>query len=214
MSRSLALFAFLFTITGCSTATKLTASWGDKTIQPKKYSKVAVVVLSPNTENRAIVETAVAQQFNASGVKAVATFNTFPFAGKISGIAMDTTGLQQKIRQKITDNNMDAVLTIVLLDAKKEQRFVQGSSISIAAPVYSYPYYGYYNYAYATVYDGSYYKNTTTYFVESNLYDVASGKLIWTGQTTTEDPESLDKEAPNFARVVVQDILAKNVLTK
>lgn len=213
MKRYLPLLAVLL-LHSCAPATKITASWGQKDVVPKKYSKVAIVAISPNTQTRASVESVVAEKLNAAGIKAVPTFNTFPFAGKIGELGLDQETVQRKIREKINENGMDALLTIVLLDKKKEDRYVEGSSISLAAPVYGYPYYGYYSYAYATVYDGGYYTTSTTYFLETNLYDVASEKLIWTAQTSTMDPSSLEKEAASYATLIVNDMLAKKVVAK
>lgn len=198
----------------CSPATRITASWGQKDAEPKKYNKVAVVAISPNTQTRASVESAVAEKMNAAGIKAVPSYNTFPFAGKIGELGFDQETVQRKIKEKINENGMDAVLTITLLDKTKEERYVEGTSISLAAPVYSYPYYGYYSYAYGTVYSSGYYTTSTTYFIESMLYDVAAEKLIWTAQTTTIDPSSIDKEAANYATLIVNDMLAKKVVAK
>jgi hypothetical protein len=206
------VFVFLFVLAACS-ATNMITSWKDQGVEPKKYQKIAVVALTPNMESRATVEEAVAGQLRAKGIKAYATFNTFPFAAKIGELDFDKATIEQKIREKINDNHFDALMTIVLLDKQKEQRYVEGTSISLAAPVYGYPYYGYYSYAYTTVYSTGYYTTATTYFLETNLYDVASEKLVYTAQTKTEDPSSIEKGADNFASTIVGDILVKKVIT-
>jgi hypothetical protein len=198
----------------CASSTKIVASWGQSDTEPKKYNKVAVVAISHDTQTRASVETVVAEKMNAAGIKAVPTFNTFPFAGVIGELGLDHATVQHKIKERINENGMDAVLTITLLDKTKEEHYVEGSSISLAAPVYGYPYYGYYSYAYSTVYSSGYYTTSTTYFIESMLYDVASEKLIWTAQTTTMDPSSIEKEAANYATLIVHDMLAKKVVAK
>ena len=210
----LLIIVFILFLTACTATTKIVASWKDQESPPKTYQKVAVVVMSPTTSNRAIVEDAVAQEFRSRGITANATFNTFPFAGKIGEIDIDKATVEQKIREKINDNHFDALMTIVLLDKQKEERYVEGSSISLSAPVYGYPYYGYYSYAYSTVYSSGYYTSSTSYFVETNIYDVASEKLIYTAQTKTQDPASLEKEATNFAKIIVDNILVKKVMEK
>ena len=77
---------------------------------------------------------------------------------------------------------------------------------------YGYPYYGYYSYAYSTVYSTGYYTTATSYFIESNLYDVASQKLMWTAQTNTDDPTSIETESANFARIIADDLMVKKVI--
>jgi hypothetical protein len=205
-------FIVLFVVLTACSATSMLASWNQKDVPPHKYGRIAIVVISPNTQTRATVEDALSAQFKSRKINADPTFNTFPMAGQIGQIDIDTAVLQQKIRERVTANHFEGLLTIVLLDKQKEQRYVEGSSISIAAPVYGYPYYGYYSYAYQTVYTSGYYVNSTSYFLESNLYDVASGKLIWTAQTKTENPSSIEAEAPNYARIIVDDLLTKKVI--
>jgi hypothetical protein len=204
-------FAALFA--GC-VATQLIGSQKTSDAAPKQYQKLGVVVLSPQMSNRATVEVAVAEAFRAKGVKAIATYDIFPMAGKIEEIKqnMDQEAIQQKIRERVTANNLDALLIITLFDKTKETHYVQGSSFSISAPVYGFPYYGYYGYAYSSVYDPGYYATTTNYFIESNLYDVSTEKLLWTGQTKTQDPQSVEKEAPFFAKLITDEILEKKVL--
>ena len=199
------------TVAGCS-ATKIVSSWNQQGAEEKQYQKLGVVVMIPDMANRATVEDAVAKELRARGIKASPTFNTFPFAGKIGELGLDSATTQQKIRQRVNDNHFDALLLIVLLDKRKEQRYVEGSSISIGAPVYGYPYYGYYYYAYSTVYSSGYYTTSTSYFVESNLYDVASQKLVWTAQTNTEDPTSIETESANFAKIIVDNLMLKKVI--
>lgn len=209
--------SFLFAISlfaGCVT-TELIGSLKTSQDEPKKYQKLGVVVLSPTMYNRSTVELAVADKLRSKGINAKATFDIFPFAGKISEIresGMSEEMIQQKVRQRVVENQLDAVLILTLLDKEKETRYVEGTSFSIGAPVYGYPYYGYYGYAYSTVYSSGYYTTSTKYFVETNLYDVATEKLIWTGQTKTSDPESIEKGAPAFADIIVNDMLAKKAL--
>lgn len=214
MQRIISTLFIAFLFTGCAT-TEMLGSLKTSEAEPVKYKKLGVVVLSPTMYNRSTVELAVADKLRSKGIQAKATFDIFPFAGKISEIresGMDETTIQQKVRQRVTENELDAVLIITLFDKQKETHYVQGSSISIGAPIYGYPYYGYYGYAYSTVYSSGYYETNTQYFVETNLYDVATGKLIWTGQSKTENPESIEKEAPAFADIIVNEMLAKKAL--
>lgn len=211
MKNLLLVLIICITLAGCS-ATKIVSSWNQQGAEEKQYQKLGVVVMIPDMANRATVEDAVAKELRVRGIKASATFNTFPFAGKIGEVGLDSATIQQKIRQRVNDNHFDALLLIVLLDKRKEERYVEGSSISIGAPVYGYPYYGYYYYAYSTVYSSGYYTTSTSYFVECNLYDVASQKLVWTAQTSTENPTSIETESANFAKIIVDNLMLKKVM--
>jgi len=205
------LAASLFT--GC-VHTKLVGSRKLTEDAPKQFKSLGIVVISPKMSNRAIIEMAIADAFRAKGIKAMGTFDIFPMAGNKEEIGkkMDQEALQLKIRQRVKDAELDGLLIISLLDKNQETHYVGGTSFGISAPVYGYPYYGYYSYAYSNVYNTGYYETTTDYFIESNMYDVATEKLIWTGQTKTEDPESVEKEAPELAKILVDEILLKQVV--
>lgn len=210
----LCLLVVAVLLSSCS-STKLIGSWKRDDIEPKNYQNLGVVLLSPKVSNKAIIESEVASTLRAHSIPAKATFDIFPFAGKsevIKSLNLGPDELREYVRKRVNKFEFDALLIISLLDEKKEVRYNQGASFSFAAPVYNYNYYGYYSYVYTTIYEPGYYTSTTTYFVESNLYDVATEKLIWTGQTKTKDPSSIEKEVNNFASIIVDEMINKKVL--
>jgi hypothetical protein len=217
--------AFATMLSSCSrSATKINASIKTTTEEPKKFNRLAVLAMLPKMSSRATIEVAMDDKLTALGVRSMATFNVFPFAGNKEVLdKMDLHGeaLRAKVRERVKTYEIDALMTISLLDAKKEERYVQGSSLTISGPAYysaypeyAYSYYDYYAYAYTTVYDRGYYTTTTTYFLEINLYDIATENLIWTAQTKTKDPSSIEKEAKNFANLVVNELFSKKVIKK
>jgi len=217
------LIAFAWMVLGCSSVTELNTSIKAPEVTPKKYDKLAILAFLPARSNRAIVETAVEKVLQDEGIKGRATFDMFPLAGDkelIQNMKLSPEELKAIVREKVTKNGIDGLLTISLLDAKSEERYVKGSSVSVGVPlyavdpIYNYTYVDYYNYAYTTVSKPGYYVQTTTYFIETNLYDIATEKLLWTAQTTTKNPESAEKEAIAFGKIIVQDMLRKEVLLK
>jgi len=208
------------TLVGCSSTTKLTSSLKKDGITPKAYQKLAVVVMSPKVSNRAIVEQDLALDFNSRGVKSIPTYDIFPFAGTpetVKKVYSNPEDLQAFVRERIHRNNIDAILIIALYDIHQEERYVQGSSVSIGVaapgyydpmyPTYGYSYYGYYSYAYGTVYsNGGYYETTTTYFIESNLYDIESEDLLWTGTLEVKHPKYIQDESKIFANLIVNEV--------
>jgi hypothetical protein len=216
---------FMVILSGCSrSATKINASIKTTTIEAKKYNRLAILAMFPVMSNRAIVELAIDDKLEALGINSMTTFDVFPFAGDkevLDKMNLSGDALREKVKEKIKTYEIDALMTISLLDAKQEERYVQGSSLTISGPAYysSYPeygyhYYDYYAYAYSTVYNRGYYTTTTTYFIEINLYDISTEKLIWTGQSKTVDPQSVEKEAKNFANLVANELFTKKVIKK
>lgn len=208
----------------CSSTTKLQVSYIQEDMQPHKYNKIAVLALANSDPNRLALEEALANEFVSQGVNAVSTFFIFPLANRADMIAeMEVTEEQVKeyLKKKVSENNIDAFVIISLLDTKTTERYVSqtsGASLYISPmgyPAYGYHYYDYYYYSYNMTGRTGYYTTETTYFLETNLYDIESEKLLWTGQTKTEGMTSIDSEVKKFAKLIVYDILDKKVvLTK
>lgn len=223
MKNTISLLLCTIVLLACGTSTKLNTSIAAPEVQPKRYNKLAVLAFLPARTNRAIVEEAVEKAFLDKGVQGRVTYDMFPLAGDkemIEKMDLDPTEVKEIVREKVTKNNIDGLLTISLLDSKSEDRYVEGARLTVGVPlyaidpVYSYTYSDYYNYAYTTVSKPGYYVKSTTYFFECNLFDIATEKLIWTGQTTTKDPNSVEKEAATFSQLIVNDLLRKGVLKK
>ena len=182
---------------------------------PAVYKKMAVIAIVPNTHARVEIENAVTEALKAKGIHAVTTWSLFPMANNTELIKQaGFTGEKRKeiIREKVAENNIDAIMLVTMFDAKREQRYVPGSStsvgIGIGAPVYGYPYASYFGYAWEVTSEPGYYEDASKYFIESNLYDIASEKLLWTGQTKTEMSSTLETEASKFANVIVTRMMA------
>lgn len=201
-------------LTGCA-STELTYVYKSGEYNPASYKKMAVLAIVPNTHGRVEIENAVVNALQAKGIRAITTWSIFPMANQTELIKQaGFTGEKRKeiIREKVSENHIDAILLITLFDSRKEQRYVPGSStsvgIGVGAPVYGYPYAAYFGYAWEVTSTPGYYEDASTYFIESNLYDIASEKLLWTGQTRTDMASNLQTEAGQFSKVVVSRLMA------
>jgi hypothetical protein len=102
-----------------------------------------------------------------------------------------------------------------VVDAINELPYVAGvtksGSTSYAPVHYGRPYYGYYGSVYGNVYDPGYYQTTTSYFIECNAYRLSDEKLVYSSQTKSVDPSSLDKFAYDFSKAIVNDLAKRGV---
>ncbi len=189
----------------------------------ERYTKLAVVVLSPRESVRANLEEAIATEFRTRGIKAVSTFTMFPLANRMNELDLDMTEeeRQNAIREKIKSREIDGLMIIALLNTETETHYVQGPSLSIGAPtviydspIYNQPYSGYYTYAMATVYGKGYYETNSNYFIEANMYNASSEQLFYTAQLTLKDPGRMGEESEKFATIIVDDVLRKQAVAK
>ncbi|GJM28660.1 MAG: hypothetical protein DHS20C17_12950 [Cyclobacteriaceae bacterium] len=213
MKNLLFICAWMMLISSCR-STELIGSWAREDTEPKKFKEIGVVVLTPNMSGRSIVEVDIATVLHQKGIKGTPTFDIFPFAAKRELFSdVEAEEMRQKIKERVEKFGFDGLLIVAILNQETETRYNQGSSFSFAYPAYQYNYYGYYQYAYATIHTPGYYSTTTTYFLESNLYDVASEGLIWTAQTKTKKKaSSIHKESEVFANIIAQELLKDKAL--
>jgi hypothetical protein len=178
------------------------------------------------------MERAMVADLTNDGIKAITTYEIFPMAGKMSELEKlvgDAEELKRRVVQKVKDNHIDALMMISVFDVEKEQRYVNDRNYSMGGTAYyGSPYYGgmgyygsphmrgsyynYYAYSIGTVYNSGYYVDDYTYFIECNLYDVATEELLWTGRTKTVNMKSVEEEVVYFSQVVIKEILKKKVI--
>jgi hypothetical protein len=193
------LIAVLFIFSGCTT-TSLVGSWVDPEMKSIENKSIAIFCLSPRLDVRDKIETEMSDAFQAKGVNAMRSMD-FITPGKME---------KEAIEMILKLNNITGVLIVSLLDKEKETYYVPGSTAY--SPYYAQPYYGYYGYRYAAVYDPGYYQTTTSYFIECNGYRLSDERLVYSSQTKAVDPSSVDRFAYDYSRLIVNDLLEKGVL--
>jgi hypothetical protein len=219
------IISFVF-LSACSTSNSLTYSRRAENYQPKKYNNIGVVAILKSNEGRIRVEDGVAAALRAKGFKVTETWSIWPLANNTALMkehGVEGEKLRDMIRQRVATSKMDALIIVTLFNARKETRYVPGSSSSVGIgvgvntgmyPMYGYPYYAYVGYAVTTTSEPGYYEDASTYFTESNLYDMTTENLVWTGQVTTKMESSLENEADKFGKVLVDGMIAAGVLVK
>lgn len=79
---------------------------------------------------------------------------------------------------RLNNSGADAVLTIVLLDKDKQKDYTPGY-VRVRPVGYYRTWYGYYRTVYSRVYSPGYYRTSTTFIWESNLYDLNRKELLY-----------------------------------
>ncbi len=194
-------------IMACGSSTSITASYKSPEITKVAYKKVFISALTSNVSARQTVETELGRYLGTKGIDHVRSLDVFTPESHTSGQDKD----KDVVMQKIKSTGCDGILTVALQKKETETRWVQGSSY----PVGGYGYYGtfgaYYSYGYNSFYSQGYYENDKIYFLETNIYDVATEKLVWSAQSKTYNPSSLESFLEEY-EVAIQDQLVKDGL--
>jgi hypothetical protein len=208
----------------CSPTTQITASAKMTDEEPRIYKKLAVVVLTPRESTRATLEEAIAIEFRKRGVKAISTFTMFPLANHADEIQLNLTEeeRQARIRERITQRELDGLVIIALLSQEEETHYVNNAvSVGISAPtvmydapIYNQPMSGYYGYASAVVTKPGHLETSKNFFIEANMYNVDTEGLFYTAQIEVKNPKKIGEESERFATVLVDDVMKKKALSK
>ena len=124
--------------------------------------------------------------------------------------------VEQKLQQaidKLRNAGVDAVLTIVLLNKTRERYYIP-QRVQYSAFEYSQNrFWNYSRFMFDRIYSDEYYVTDTKYYWESNLYDLAGNKLLYSAQSQSFDPNSTNKLGHEYGQVIIKDLVKKNVLT-
>lgn len=195
-------------LAACS-STRVTSSWRSEDAINVNSRKVLVLGVMNNTNERAIkehMEQNLVADLRAVGINAVAASSEF------SPKAFNNMNENRAMRS-LKNKGYDAVMTIVLLDKSKERVYNPGTVMYEPWGYYN-RFWGYYRTMYGRVYSPGYYSTNTSYFWESNLYDLSNNKLLYSVQSKSFDPSSYQSLGREYAKQVINDMDKQGLLVK
>jgi len=203
--------AFLIIISslmwGCGPTQKITGSWSDpefKSFGP--YTKVFVMVLSQNSDANYFVESQMAKTLITKGYKVVKSNDLYP--PKFSPIKDFT---KEQLAESIAKTGCDAILMLSLLDSKIKESYNPGTVYTPMMYGHYGSYYGYYNHYYPQVYSPGYYSVDKTFYLEANLFDLKSDRLLWSIQSEASNPESLPDWFEKYSYMLMSHLKSKGL---
>jgi hypothetical protein len=196
----------------CSPSTRITASWVDPTAtnQMTTGKKVFIASLTRNLEVRSKLEDALAKEAESRQISAIKSSEHFrpDFYQNIPS--------EQQLLTQIRETGANSILTVSLIDTKSETRHVPGTRTYSPYSFYRWygGFYSYFNYWQPSFYDPGYYVEDKTYFLETNLYSVDKNQIIWSAQSETMNPGSIDNFVSTYPKVIIAQLIKDGLLTK
>ena len=194
----------------CTGSTHITGSWTNPEVKPaaEGYHNIFVATMTKNVPARTKTENALTTELALHNKRALKSIDYF------IPRFQEALPSQEEILQKIRTAGADAILTTSLLNKSSETRYVPGTVRYAPVPAYGWyrGFYAYYAHWYPMVYDPGYYVTNKTYFVETNLYDARSEKLLWSAQTETVNPGSLDRFLKEYPGKIITQMMRDGVL--
>jgi hypothetical protein len=192
---------------GCNTS-KITNSWKSNYITDNKFKNILVLGLIRESD-RSIqrnMENHLVEDLLQRGYKAESALTEY------GPKAFDKIDEEAAIG-KIKNTGVDAVITIVLLDKKKERKYIPGNIFFSPYGYYYNHFWGYRSALYNRIYEPGYYVTDTKYFWESNVYDMSTQKLVYSVQTESFDPSSTEKMGHEYGQIIIKDLIRNEVLS-
>jgi hypothetical protein len=195
--------AFAVMFISCSSSQKVLSSWVNKEeLKGKKYSKIFVMALTQNQTARTIVEFDLASTLKEHGYETVKSIDAL--AGFFKS---NTNPSEADVLAKVREQNCDLIFTVSLLDSKSETRYVPGTTSYYYSPYPSYGFYGgfggYYGHYAPAVYSPGYYTTDKSYYLEGNLFDVVTEKILWSVQSVTYNPDGIKQFSATYCKLLV-----------
>ena len=178
-------------------------AWRNPAFEQTVFKKLFIIGVGPDDGGRRMFEDQFARAIAAQGAAAQASWGSLPQSEQLS---------EEQIRTAIEGGNFDGVLVTRLLSVDQSQEYVPPSTHTVPTSYYGYGYYGYYGTSYSTVRQPGYFKTNTTFRLETNLYDVASTELVWSGQSQTVNPDSLQEVIDSMTTAVAKKLKEQNLL--
>lgn len=210
MKKFMSIALLLLLLQACTPYKESTGVWVNKEkIQGKSYSNIFIIVMTANLEARALLENNLASLATEKGYKTVKSMDVMP-----PGLKDAAMPSKEDIVKKVKENNCDAVFVASLLKKEEDVRYTPGTTAYSVRPYYSWSgsYFGYYSHWYPTVYNDGYYTKEKNYFMQSNLYDVASEEIMWSVQSTIFDPSSLNKFSKAYTSQLIKQLKEEGLL--
>ncbi len=198
---------FALLLAGCSSS-RITYSWKSDSVPVKTYNKIIVVALIKNNDlaMREKMEAHLVGDLSEHGYTVISSLKEY-------GPKSFENISEQEAISKLKSSGVDAVVTIVLLDKKREQYYVPGRVFYSPYTIYQRRFWGYYSTIYDRIYSPGYYQVDTRYFWESNFYEGENRELLYSAQTKSFDPASTETLAHQYGKLIVAD-MAKNGIIK
>ena len=203
------LITLLFCITMSSCAnTKFTKQWVNEDFDEQPYDDILVLVVAVKMGNRQDAENYIVQKLDEGGINAMQSYDILPKTQTIDEEAVDSAidGLQ-----------LDAIIVMYATGVTEEEYYIPDRRFGVYSGYgYGHAHYGsfynYYPHAFNYVFIPGYDNTHHVVTLETTLFDLDDGKMIWSGQSNTFAPESVDDVIHNITVLTINELRKKNII--
>ena len=188
-------------ISSC-TNTKITSTWMDSKKAGTSFNDLLVIGISKEEHNRRLFEEEFITQLKAVGVESEVSYTILPQGTEIN---------PETVTAAIDGKGIDAIIVTHLVAVEQETVYRQSMDYRPAYGYYN-GFYDYYPHVHGYVQQPGYYTTHDVVKLETNLYEVASGDLVWSAQSQSFSPESAKEVIDELVQLVITDLQEKGLI--
>lgn len=177
-------------------ANRPVSEWQDE-VYAGPIRDVLIIGVSEQQTNRQIFEGTFVDELAKRDVTATASSTLMAADEKIS---------RETVEAAIQGESIDTVLVTRLLSVEEREAYYEPST----ARHYR-NYYTYYSHSWNHAYSGSY-RTYDVLQLETNVYDVKTGKLVWSMQSESVDPQSATQVIKDQIKLVIKTLSDRELL--
>ena len=184
------------TLVSCAT-TRVTDVWKDEAYKGK-VQKTIVIMVAKTPEMRDLFEGRFVAELRARGNSAIQSYKIVPF---------EQLPEKELVKSRIKSAGADSVLVSRLVGSKTVQAYMPGKMHTVPGA-----YYGWGTYYEIVFVDYGYTDDMELSYIETNLYDIATEKLIWSAQSKTERTEGQQQLVNTFIDVILKKLSSDKII--
>ena len=185
------LFSFVFLIISCY-GTELTHKQVNEAYKGKPVSDILVIAITGNEDTRRSFERKFVAQLKSVGVEAISSGDAIPMPA-------DLELKKETILNAVNQYENDAVIITHLTGKETKDVYTRGASTGRG-------FHGFYSSRFRYSLSPGYSNTSTTLRLETNLYDVKTEELIWSGQSKTLSKDSKYQVINDVIKVVINEL--------
>jgi hypothetical protein len=207
MRKLASIFSLLFVtlLLGACQTTTIQSAWLDPNFKGSPMQKIDVVAVGTNLANRRAFEDIFAQRLRDAGVDGVAGWTVIPD---------DARAAEAPFTAAVTQTGAQGLLVVRLLGVDTRTQvtttMVPTSSVMWGGSRWGGGWGG--GSFGPSMVPVSEIQQYDLAMVETTLYDVATGRVVWAATTQTFNPSSVQREAPGFADVIIGQLSARGLI--
>ncbi len=204
-------------LTSCTTtSTKMSETWKAPDFKTKNFKNLLILSVTQDGVDRRMFEVSMVEALSKAGVGSTASYTVLPNGGKLN---------ESTVTEVVKKYKYDAVMVTKLITVSTDIQHVAAQSYIAYQAGYPSAYYssgyngfyapGYYNHyatSYTIVNEPAYNIETKTAVVETNLYDVETEKLIWSGRSATINPMSAGNAIPSITSMIAKTLKEEKIV--